>query len=153
MPAATAIVTATTTPPATVPLVPPITGWTNIGGIAVNPSVMVLVIIGVLVAYLLWRAQRNPDPNSFDIFDLVMDDIVPTEGRPQRHRKASVIKMLFLLSFGLSSWVLIDQEMKLSPQIIAIYTVYMATWCAALIAKVIFDKKDAPTVNFPGAKS
>ncbi len=153
MPAATATVTASTQPEIhTIPLVPPISGWTNIGGYEVNPSVMALVSVGLLVAFFLWRAQRNRDVNSFDISDLVMDDIVPTELRPGRYRKASNIKMLFLSSFGLSSWVLVDQAIKLSPQLVAIYTVYMATWCAAAIAKVIFDKKDAPSINFGGTK-
>ncbi len=153
MPAATATVTATTAPAAISPVIPPINGFTTIWGVTINPSVIALVSAGLLIAFFLWRAQRSRDQNSFDFSDLIMDDIVPTPERPKRTRKASVIKLLFLMSFGLSSWVLIDQEIKLSPLLVAVYTVYMATWCVALIAKVIFDKKDVPSFNIPGAKS
>lgn len=135
-----------------VTLAAPVTGFTTLWGVTINPSAAVLGAIALLLAFLLWRAQRDEDENSFDFWDLVMDDITPTASQPNRRRKASVIKLSFLGAFLLSSWAVFDQEIKASPLLPTVFGIYMATWGVSLIAKVIFDKKDAPTFSIPGGK-
>jgi hypothetical protein len=153
MPAATATVTATTAPPvAPVAAIPPINGWTTIYGITINPNIILLAVIVGCVLYFIWKAQRSQDPNSFDFSDLVMDDITSTAETPDRTRKASVIKLTYLCSFIFSTWLVYDQEIKLSPQLPTVFGLWMATWAVAVVAKLIFDKKDAPTFTLPGAK-
>ena len=123
--------------------IPPVTGFTTIGGITVNPSVIMLSLAIATVIFILWKGQREGGRNSFDIWDLVMDTL------PDGTRRASGIKCAFQGGFILSSWVIIDQEIK-STLNEAVYGLYLATWCASLIAKVVFDKKDPPSL--PGTQ-
>jgi hypothetical protein len=92
-------------------------------------------IVG-FVGYFIWKAQQDSQ-NSFDVFDLLMDDL------PNDRRKASVIKTTFMSAFIISSWVVIDQEIKLKLTE-GVFGLYMGTWCASLIAKVVFDKQSVP---------
>lgn len=116
---------------------PPISGFTTIFGVTVNPSVVVLALLLCGVGYILWQGQRDSGQNTFDVWDLVMDR------SPNGNRVASGIKCLFQGSFILSSWVIVDQEIKGSLSE-TVFGVYMATWCGSLIAKVVFDKQDPP---------
>lgn len=155
MAAGTVTATATATPitPEIHTAVPPISGFTTIYGVTINPNVILLAAIVGVILYFIWKAQRSTDPNSFDFADLVMDDVTPTVEKPLRTRKASVIKLTYLCCFIFSTWLVYDQEIKLSPQLPTVFGLWMATWAAAVIAKLIFDKKDAPIFNLPGAKT
>lgn len=122
----------------------PVSGFVTLWGVTINPSVIVLTTLLTGVLYMLWKAQRDQGRNSFDVFDLLMDRM------PDGTRKTSVIKTAFALAFGFSSWVIIDQEIKgvLND---AIFGLYLGTWCASLIAKVVYDKQDPPAL--PGGKA
>lgn len=116
-----------------------INGFTTIWGVTINPMVIVLCLAVVGILYLLWRGQRDAGSNSFDIWDLVMD--IGPDGK----RRASSIKCCFQAAFLLSSWVIVDQEIK-GVLTEAIFGLYLFTWCASLIAKVVYDKKDPPSI-------
>ncbi len=119
--------------------VPPISGFVTIFGITINPMVIVLGVVLGTVLYVLWRGQRAHGRNTFDAWDLVMDTL------PDGTRRASGIKCTYQTSFILSSWVVVDQEIKATLND-AIFGLYLGTWCASLIAKVVFDKNVAPTI-------
>src|SRR6478736_68607 len=89
------------------------------------------------VVYFLWKGQRDQGKNSFDVWDLVMDTL------PDKTRRASGIKTTYEISFLLSSWVIVDREIKGTLDS-GIFGLYLSVWCASLIAKVIFDKPNPP---------
>lgn len=120
--------------------VEPISGFTTIWGFAVNPSVIVLAIAIGTVVYALWRAQRDNGRNTFDVYDLIMDRM------PDGTRRTSGIKTTYQFAFLLSSWVIIDKEIK-GDLGEAVFGLYLGTWCASLIAKVVFDKTEPPKVG------
>jgi hypothetical protein len=114
-----------------------ITGFTTVWGVTINPSVIFLsIIILGTIALVCWAHLRN----QFNVFDLIADRM------PDGTRRASGIKTAYMAAFLASTWVVIDQEIKLKLTE-GIFGLYLATWCASLIAKVVFDKKDAP--SFP----
>lgn len=115
----------------------PITGFVKVFGVETNPSVIVLVCVLCSLGYVLWKGQRAEGKNTFDVWDLVMDTL------PNGSRRTSGIKTAYQFAFLLSSWVVVDNQIKgtLSE---GIFGLYLGTWCASLIAKVIFDKQDPP---------
>lgn len=119
--------------------VTPISGFVTIFGVSVNPMVIALGIVLCTVLYGLWKAQRSHGRNTFDVYDLIMDTL------PDGTRRASGIKCTYQVSFILSSWVVVDQEIKgiLSE---GLFFAYLSVWCASLIAKVVFDKNVAPEI-------
>lgn len=139
MPVASATVTATTVTPE-IHKVPPITGFTTIWGVSINPMVMVLALVLAAILYMLWKGQRDGGKNSFDVWDLFMDTL------PNGTRRASGIKSTYQAAFVLSSWVIVDQEIKGTLND-AVFGLYLGTWCASLIAKVVFDKQDPPQIG------
>lgn len=118
-------------------------GFVTVWGITFSPMVCVLVLLLAWVVYFLWRGQRQAGRDTFDVWDLIMDTL------PDGSRRASIIKITFFIAFGISSWVIVNEEIKatLRPDI---FGIYMATWCSSLIAKVIWDKKDPPKLELPG---
>lgn len=119
----------------------PINGFTTIMGITINPMVIVLALVLATLGYFLWQGQRRSGQNTFDVWDLVMDRF------PDGTRRASGIKSTYQVAFLVSTWVIVDQEIKGTLND-AIFGLYLGTWCASLIAKVVFDKQDPP--QFPG---
>jgi hypothetical protein len=99
-------------------------------------AILFLVLLG-FITYMVWQAQRKHDRNTFDIWDLVMDTL------PDGTRRASGIKVAFQLSFLTTTWVIVDNELKATLND-GIFGLYLGTWCASLITKVIFDKPDPP---------
>ncbi len=136
--------TATATPSVVVPEQHIVTGFTTIFGVTVNPSVIGLATVVITLLYFLWQGQRESGANTFDVWDLVMDTF------PDGSRRASPIKLCFMGAFVVSNYVLIDQEIKLSQQLPTVFGIYMATWGAALIAKVVYDQKTMPDFKIPG---
>jgi len=65
---------------------------------------------------------------------------------PDETRRASGIKITFQICFFVSTWVIVDRELKGTLDA-ALFGVYSATWAASLIAKVIFDQKQMPTIK------
>lgn len=120
--------------------IPPVTGFVTVWGVTINPMAIVLTALLCIAAGILWQAQRSHGRNTFDIWDLVMDTL------PDGTRRASGIKSAFQTAFVLSSWVIVDQEIK-GALGEAVFGLYLATWCASLIAKVVFDKQDPPQIG------
>lgn len=141
MPAATATVTATTTP--VIAIAPVASGYITIAGITIYPMLIVLALALFTFAYFLWRGQRDSGRNSFDAWDLIMDTL------PDGKRRASGIKVSYQTAFIISTWVIVDQELK-GILNATVFGLYLATWCASLITKVVFDGKNAPTFTLPG---
>lgn len=141
MPAATATVTATTAQAAA--LAPVSSGYVTIWGITVYPMMAVLVIALLSLGYFLWQGQRSNGRNTFDAWDLIMDTL------PDGTRRASGIKTTYQTSFIISSWVIIDQELK-GVLTAGVFGLYLGTWCLSLIAKVVFDAKNIPDLKIPG---
>lgn len=127
-------------------------GFVTVWGVSISPMAAVLILVIAVAAYGLWKAQRDSGKNTFDVWDLMMDTIAPTPGQPESSRRASAIKLFFNGAFILSSWLVVDQELKNSPLLPSIFGIYMATWGAALIAKVVYDAKAIPNFNIPGGK-
>lgn len=119
--------------------VAPITGFTTIWGITINPMVITLAIIAAIVGTLIYRGVKA---NHFNPYDLVQD--IKADGS----RVASGIKITYQAAFVISSWVVIDQEIKGTLND-AIFAGYLATWCASLIAKVVWDKQEP--IRIPGS--
>lgn len=113
---------------------PPISGFTTLFGVSVNPMVILGLAVAIVLVYLIWDGKRK---NNFNPWDLIQD--VRAEGV----RVASLIKTSFMAAFLVSTMVVLDQEFKntLSE---GIFMAYLGTWCASLIAKVVFDKQDPP---------
>lgn len=142
MPSAIATITATTAPAAAA-AAPIASGYLTIMGITVYPMFVVLVLALATFGYFLWQGQRSNGRNTFDAWDLIMDTL------PDGTRRASGIKTTYQTAFIISSWVIIDQELK-GVLTATVFGLYLATWCASLITKVVFDGKSAPTFNLPG---
>ncbi len=124
--------------------VAPVSGYVTIWGITVYPMMAVLVLVLLTFGYFLWQGQRSNGKNTFDAWDLIMDTL------PDGSRRASGIKTTYQTAFIISSWVIIDQELK-GTLTATIFGLYLATWCASLITKVVFDGKAAPTFTLPGS--
>ena len=99
-PAPATIVTVTAAPAA--PVTPPVSGFVTIGGYSINPSILLLTLAIGTVLWMLWRGQRSHGINTFNFWDMVMDTF------PDGTKRTSGIKTLYIASFGLSSWVIID---------------------------------------------
>jgi len=88
-----------------------------------------LCAIVILLAASLWRAQKRPD---FDLFDLIMEN-----GR------VSKIAVAFMLVLCVTTWVII--KMAIDKTLTeGLFAIYAGSWVTPLVAKVIFGK-DAPT--------
>ncbi len=138
-PVAAAATTATQTLTTVTPeihKVAPISGFVTLFGVSINPMVIALAIVLGCVVYTLWKAQREAGRNTFDVYDLIMDTL------PDGKRRASGIKCTYQTAFIVSTWVVIDQEIK-GILTEGLFFAYLSVWCASLIAKVVFDKPDA----------
>src|SRR5882724_10369497 len=127
-PAASTVVVIPPAGPAVVtPEVHPISGFVQVGGYNINPSAILLAFVAVVIIWTLWKAQRDRGENTFNVWDLVMDTLPPTPALLHGGRKASVIKTCFMGAFLVSTWVVFDQDIKLSAQLTQTFTIYMAT--------------------------
>lgn len=102
-----------------------------------NRSDMMLATLALGFALLLvsfWRAHRSRE-FQFSAFDLVMEN-----GR------VSKIALAFMVAFSVSTWVIIDMELKgkLTPEI---FGMYLAAWVAPLVTKVVFQKNEMPSLG------
>lgn len=113
-----------------------ILGW----HVSVNPMLIVLMLGLTLLGYFLWQGQRQSGRNTYDIWDLLMDRLVDGS------RQASGIKLAFQVCFFVSTWAVVDKELKNTLDA-SFFAVYSGVWSAALIAKVIFDQKNMPEIK------
>lgn len=110
-----------------------VSGFTTVFGFAVNPMVIVLFVIVAIVAWLVYLAQQDPK-NRFDMYDLVME---PTkEGRTASHKKVAFMSVMLV-----STWVIVDEEIKHT-----LTDLIFAAWLTAWVLPLFKD-----TVKLPGA--
>jgi hypothetical protein len=101
---------------------------------AIRASVLALLIVAALVGVSLWRAHLRKDLD-FNLFDLLMEN-----GR------VSKIAVAFMLVLGVSTWVIVHLTIngKLTE---GYFTIYTGAWIAPLVAKVVFNKSEAPSTS------
>lgn len=97
---------------------------------------VVLAAVVILVGVSLWRAHNNAD-YTFDLMDLIMEN-----GR------VSKIAVAFMMVLGVSTWVVINQEIsaKLTE---GTFGLWLTAWVTPLVAKVVFGKTEAPAPETP----
>jgi hypothetical protein len=93
-----------------------------------------LACAGVLVAISFWHAHRKPNFD-FDMFDLIMEN-----------GKVSKIALTFMMAFAVTTWILIDLQLK-GKMTEGYLMTYGGMWVASLVAKVVFNKDAAPEVG------
>lgn len=99
-----------------------------------KPDWMLIILGGVaaLVLVSFWRAHRNK-AYTFDAFDLIMEN-----------DRVSKIAVAFMLVLCVSTWVIINQEIK-GKLTEGMFGLWLGAWVAPLVAKVVFNKSDPPT--------
>lgn len=99
--------------------------------IRLNPMIIVLAVACLCIVVSFWRAHRN-HAFTFDAFDLVMEN-----------GKVSKIAVAFMLVLGVTTWVIIDQQIagKLTE---GMFGLYGGMWVLPLVAKVVFNKTEMP---------
>jgi len=85
--------------------------------------------VGAIIAFSFWRMHKNPNVK-FSLFDLVMEN-----GR------ASKVGVAFMLTLGVTTWAIIDLEMK-GKLTEGLFGAYCLAWVAPLTARVIFGKTE-----------
>jgi len=97
-----------------------------------KPDWMLIVLAGagLFVVFSFWRAHNKPGFD-FNAFDLVMEN-----------GKVSKIAFTFMAAFAVTTWILIDLQLK-DKMTEGYLTTYGAMWVASLVAKVVFNKNDA----------
>lgn len=91
-----------------------------------------LAIGAVLVVVSFWRAHSRPGFD-FNAFDLIMEG-----------GKVSKIALTFMLAFAVTTWILIDLQLK-GKMTEGYLMTYGGMWVASLVAKVVFNKTDLPS--------
>jgi len=99
----------------------------------IDPMLIVLCSISIVIGYSIWRAHKRADI-VFDFFDLIMVN-----------GKVDKIAVAFMLVLGVSTWVIIDQQIKgrLSGEM---FGLWLTAWVAPLVAKVVFGKNEVPSI-------
>jgi len=97
-----------------------------------KPDWMLMILGGalLLIVFSFWRAHIGK--GEFDAFDIIMEN-----GR------VSKIAVAFMLVLGVTTWVIIDLQIK-GALTEGYFTVYGTMWVVPLVAKVVFNKADAP---------
>jgi len=97
----------------------------------IDPMLTGLCLVFIIIGLSFWRAQKRPD-FAFDLFDLIMEN-----------GKVSKIAAAFMLVLAVTTWVIVDQQIKgsLSNEMFGLYG---GMWVLPLVAKVVFNKQDMP---------
>lgn len=96
-----------------------------------DPMLIILCAISIAVAYSFWRAHKRPDV-VFDFFDLIMVN-----------GKVDKIAVAFMLVLAVSTWVIVDQQIK-GKLTEGMFGLWLGAWVTPLVAKVVFGKADLP---------
>lgn len=102
----------------------------------IRPDLMqiILALAAVLVVLSFWRAHHKKDVD-FNVFDLIMEN-----GR------VSKIALAFMIVLAVTTWVVVDLQIK-GHLTEGYFTTYGAMWVIPLVAKVVFNKSEMPTVT------
>lgn len=98
----------------------------------------VLALAALVIGVSFWRAHQRHDID-FNAFDLVLEN-----GR------VSKISFAFMLVLGVTTWVIIDLQIK-GKLTEGYFTTYGAMWVLPLVAKVVFNKSEMPTNQLGGS--
>ncbi|HEX8610126.1 MAG TPA: hypothetical protein VF800_02465 [Telluria sp.] len=93
---------------------------------------VILAAAAALIALSIWRAHRASGI-SFNAFDLIMED-----------GKVSKIALAFMLVLAVTTWIVVDLTIK-GKLTEGYFTMYGSMWVIPLVAKVVFNKSEAPT--------
>lgn len=93
----------------------------------------ILAVGLLLVIWSFIRAHRRPGID-FSLYDLILEN-----------GKVSKIAFTFMAAFAVTSWILIDLQLK-GKMTEGYLTVYGAMWVASLMAKVLSNKQ-GPSVT------
>lgn len=99
-----------------------------------DPMPWVLGAVAIFVVVSFWRAHCACN-TAFNAFDLITEN-----------GKVSKIALAFMLAFAVTTWILIDQQIKgtLSE---GVFGLYLGAWVAPLVAKVVFNKVEMPSTT------
>jgi len=93
---------------------------------------LILALAILLAGVTLWRAHKLPEVQ-FNLLDLLMEN-----GR------VSKIAVAFMLVLGVSTWVIVDQQVK-DKLTEGMFGLWLTAWVTPLVAKVVFNKIEMPT--------
>jgi len=96
--------------------------------------VTILAVAAALVVVSFWRAHSRPGFD-FNAFDLIMEN-----------GKVSKIALAFMLVLGVSTWVIITQQIK-DKLTEGMFGLWLGAWVTPLVAKVVFGKSEMPEVG------
>lgn len=91
----------------------------------------VLAVGALLLIVTFWRAHRSALAQ-FNAFDLIMEN-----GR------VSKIALCFMTAFAVTTWLVIYLALR-DKMTEGLFLAYGGMWVAPLVAKVVFDKNEAP---------
>jgi hypothetical protein len=92
-----------------------------------DPMHAILAVGLLVILYSIWKAHNSPTTD-FNALDILMEN-----GR------VSKIAIAFMLVLGVSTWVIVDQEVrgKLTD---GMFGLWLTAWVTPLVAKVLFNK-------------
>lgn len=92
---------------------------------------VILALGALLIGLSIWRAHRKPG-FEFNTFDLIMEN-----------GKVSRIALAFMLVLAVTTWIVVDLTIK-GKLTEGYFTMYGSMWVIPLVAKVVFNKSEAP---------
>jgi len=92
---------------------------------------VVLALAALIVLITFWREHRNSN-STFNSLDLIMVD-----GKLDR------IATVFMIAFAVSTWVIVDLEIK-SKLDAGVLGLWLGAWVGPLVAKMVFGKNEMP---------
>lgn len=107
----------------------PTTGFTTIWGVTINPMAAAFGVAVLFLAYIVWQAHRS---GRFDFWDILRE-----AGKP------SWTRVVGLCAFLVTTWILVDKEIK-ATLTIEWYLAYGAGWIAPILTKIIKGAGDPP---------
>ncbi len=94
-----------------------------------DPMLTVLAVASAALVFSFWYAHKS-QLVSFSAFDLIMVD-----GKVDR------IAFAFMLVLAVSTWVVVDLQMK-SKMTEGYFGLFISAWIVPLVAKMVFGKND-----------
>ena len=102
-----------------------------------TPHEWMLIILAAAACLLLltfWREHRN-NATTFNALDLIM-----VAGKLDR------IATVFMIAFAVSTWVIVDMEIK-GKLDAGTFGLWLGAWVGPLVAKMVFGKNEMPSTT------
>lgn len=93
---------------------------------------IILAVAGLFMIVSFWRAHKKAGFD-FNAFDLIMEN-----------GKVSKIALAFMVVLGVTTWVIVDLQIK-DKLTEGYFTTYGMMWVFPLVAKVVFNKTEMPS--------